>query len=59
MRLPSECPGNEVLREHRGDELWITINRPERRNAINGQVIAGIAAGLSAASADAGIRAVC
>jgi enoyl-CoA hydratase/carnithine racemase len=49
---------NEVLCETRGRAAWITINRPERRNAINADVIAGIARGLVAAAADANMRAV-
>ena len=36
---------NSVLLEKRGAALWITINRPEKRNAINGDVIAGIVKG--------------
>jgi enoyl-CoA hydratase/carnithine racemase len=49
---------NEVLHETRGRAFWITINRSERRNAINADVIAGIAQGLGAAAADAKARAV-
>ena len=33
---------NSVLLEKRGQAFWITINRPEKRNAINADVIAGI-----------------
>ena len=36
---------NSVIREKRGAAFWITINRPEKRNAINDDVIAGIAEG--------------
>jgi methylglutaconyl-CoA hydratase len=36
---------NSVMLEKRGQALWITINRPEKRNAINGVVVAGIARG--------------
>ena len=36
---------NSVVLEKRGQAFWITINRPEKRNAINGNVIAGIARG--------------
>jgi enoyl-CoA hydratase/carnithine racemase len=49
---------NEVLIDKRGAVLWITINREERRNAMNDAVTAGIADGLTRASADADIRAV-
>jgi enoyl-CoA hydratase/carnithine racemase len=49
---------NEVLCETRGRAYRITINRLERRNAINADVISGIAQGLVAAAADAKVRAV-
>jgi len=35
--------------EVRGQAYWITINRAERRNAINSDVIAGIRAGIDSA----------
>ena len=47
-----------VLHERRGLTLWITINRPDKRNAINADVIAGIRAGLHAAHADPAMRAI-
>lgn len=47
-----------VLVERRGAVQWITINRPERRNAINEAVIAAIAGGISAAMADPTARAI-
>lgn len=47
-----------VLQERRGRALWITINRPDKRNAINADVIAGIRAGLRAAHDDADVRAI-
>ena len=34
-----------LLCEVRGDVLWLTIDRAERRNAISPQVIDGIAQG--------------
>jgi methylglutaconyl-CoA hydratase len=49
---------NEVLLEKRGMVLWITINREERRNAMNDAVTEGIAAGLTQAAGDPDIRAV-
>ena len=48
----------EVLVEKRGAVQWITINREDRRNAMNDAVIDAIMAGLAAASADPEIRAV-
>jgi methylglutaconyl-CoA hydratase len=47
-----------VLHQRRGHAFWITINRPEKRNAINAEVIAGIRAGLREAHADPAIRAI-
>ena len=52
---------DDVLIEPRGAVMWITINRPERRNALNESVIAGIGEGIrqaEAATADDGIRAI-
>ena len=47
-----------VLIERRGAVQWITINREERRNALNEKVALGIQAGLDAAEADKSVRAV-
>lgn len=47
-----------VLTERRGPALWITLNRPERRNAINEDLIAGVSEGLSAAASDPDLRAI-
>jgi methylglutaconyl-CoA hydratase len=47
-----------VLIEKRGSSLWITINRPEKRNAINADVIAGIAKGYRVAHDDAAVRVI-
>lgn len=49
---------SDVLVEKRGTVVWISINREERRNAMNEAVIEGIAAGLTEASADPAMRAV-
>lgn len=46
-----------VLTERRGAVLWITINRPERRNAINMAVVEGVHAALAGIDADRTIRA--
>src|SRR3569833_446732 len=47
-----------VLLEKRGQALWITINRPEKRNALNAEVIAGIVRGYRAAHDDPEVRAI-
>ncbi|MCR5855821.1 enoyl-CoA hydratase-related protein [Mesorhizobium sp. J428] len=47
-----------VLIERRGAVQWITINREERRNALNEKVALGIQAGLDSAEADRSVRAV-
>jgi len=52
----TDTPG--VLIEKRASALWITIDRPEKRNAINADVIAGIASGYRAAHDDADVRAI-
>lgn len=48
----------EVLVEKRGDVQWLTINRLERRNALNPLVMEGLRQGVIAAAADSEIRAV-
>ena len=50
--------GDVVLHEKRERAFWITINRPDKRNAIDADVIAGIRAGYRAAHADPQIRAI-
>jgi methylglutaconyl-CoA hydratase len=47
----------DVLTERRGAALWISINREERRNAMNPSVLDGIQRGLADAAADRTIRA--
>lgn len=47
-----------VLHDRRGAALWITLNRPEKRNAINAEVIAGIAAGYRSVQSDPSIRCI-
>lgn len=51
-------PQPVVLHEVRGPIFWITINRPERRNAVTADVIAGIRSGIRSANEDASIRAI-
>src|ERR1700739_4304949 len=49
---------SSALIEKRGSSLWITINRPEKRNAINADVIAGIAKGYRDAHDDHEVRVI-
>jgi enoyl-CoA hydratase/carnithine racemase len=49
---------NSVLLEKRGQALWITINRPEKRNALNAEVIAGVVRGYRDAHDDPAIRVI-
>lgn len=47
-----------VLTEVRGTSLVVTINRPERRNALDPAAMSGIGRALVGAAADNGVRAV-
>ena len=49
---------SDVLVERRGAVQWITINRPERRNALNEQVVRAIDAGIAVAVDDRECRAI-
>jgi enoyl-CoA hydratase/carnithine racemase len=49
---------SDVLIERRGGVQWIIINRPERRNALNEQVIKAIDGGIALAMEDREIRAI-
>lgn len=44
--------------ELRGPALWLTIDRPQRRNALNAEVVAGLREGLRAAHADPQVRVI-
>ena len=47
---------SSVIREKRGQAFWITINRPDKRNAINADVVAGITQGYREAHDDKDVR---
>jgi methylglutaconyl-CoA hydratase len=47
-----------VMLETRGHAFWITINRPDKRNAINADVVAGIARGYRDAHDDPDVRVI-
>lgn len=49
---------SEVRSERVGQALWLTIDREERRNALNEAVLDGLRAGLVSAMETSGIRAV-
>ena len=49
---------NSVVCENRGQAFWITINRPDKRNALNGDVIAGIARGYREAHDNKDVRVI-
>lgn len=48
----------ELRTELRGSALHLTIDRPERRNAISAEVVRGIAEALSSAEGDDAVRVV-
>jgi enoyl-CoA hydratase/carnithine racemase len=47
-----------VLYDKRGHAFWITINRPDKRNALNASVIAGIVDGYRRAHEDNDVRVI-
>jgi len=49
---------DDIEHDRRGHAFWITINRPQKRNAINAAVIEGIVEGYRAAEADPNIRVI-
>lgn len=53
----SEQP-QEVLYEVRGSAAFVTIDRPDRRNAINPAVVSGLAMSLERAESDPSVRCV-
>ncbi|WP_067680397.1 enoyl-CoA hydratase-related protein [Nocardia miyunensis] len=50
--------GNEIVIDRSGAVLVARLNRPEARNALNGNVIRGIGQAVLDAEADPGIRAI-
>jgi len=51
-------PPDVVLTERRGPALHVTIDRPDRRNAIDPEVVRGISAALTSAAAGASVQVV-
>jgi enoyl-CoA hydratase/carnithine racemase len=56
--VPAGPEGDEVLCHRAGGVLRITINRPERRNAMSWGVMTGVRDALAAAKEDPEVRAV-
>ena len=48
----------DVLLERRGPAFWITINRPEKRNAIHAGVVAAMREGIRQAHMEPDVRAI-
>ena len=51
-------PSAELLTEMRGPVLWLTINREDKRNAVNQPVLAGLTEALANANRNREVRAV-
>jgi len=49
--------GTDLLKEMKGQVLWLTINRPERRNALNAEVIRGLTDAITEAATSKASRA--
>jgi len=56
--MNDEAVSDELKIDKRGHALWLTIDRPAQRNAMNSAVLQGIRAGLKRAQADADVRVV-
>ncbi|MBU4611138.1 enoyl-CoA hydratase/isomerase family protein [Achromobacter sp. GG226] len=48
----------ELLTDVRDNLMWVTINRPERRNAVSPDVLQGISRAIDQANADRSVRAI-
>jgi len=55
---PSSTPNDDLLVERRGAVLTLTINRPERRNAMTWEVIRGLREEVARAKTDPAVRVV-
>ncbi|NYT63792.1 enoyl-CoA hydratase/isomerase family protein [Alcaligenaceae bacterium] len=49
---------DKLIVEARNNTLWLTINRPEQRNALSEEITLGIAAAIADAGRDRSIRAI-
>jgi methylglutaconyl-CoA hydratase len=55
---PAEQPENVVRFERRDAVAWLTIDRPQRSNALTFEVLRGLHEGLDRAALDPGVRAI-
>ncbi|HMN21312.1 MAG TPA: enoyl-CoA hydratase/isomerase family protein [Ottowia sp.] len=56
--MTSQTEPTELLQREEDGVLWLTINRPERRNAMNAAVIGGLSEALARANANRDLRAI-
>lgn len=56
--MTATTPGKVVIHERRGRALWICLNRPDKRNAINQELLDGIRQGYLQARVDPEVRAI-
>jgi enoyl-CoA hydratase/carnithine racemase len=54
----NDAPQTVVRYERRESAAWLTIDRPESRNALTAGVLAGLHAGIATAGADPQVRAI-
>ena len=47
-----------VLEERRGPALWITMNRPEKLNALSGELVEALRASFRRAASDDEVKVV-
>lgn len=52
------APSSELLAEQRGAVLWLTINRPQRRNAVDHGTLAALAGAIELAQTRRDVRAI-
>ncbi len=50
--------GNSLSQEMAGGVLWLTLNRPDRKNALNWEMLSGLINAIEGASADDSIRTI-
>jgi enoyl-CoA hydratase/carnithine racemase len=56
--LPDRTAAAPLLVDQRADVRWLRLNRPDRRNALNPELVAAIDREIAAAAGDAGTRLV-